>query len=890
MRIFYLFIFLCLIASAAIVFNGHSLKQLEYETRSFLSKERGEKSIRKFTLDNGLTVIIKNSDKVPLVAVKLVIKTGSATEGRFAGSGISHFTEHMLFKGTPSRAVGQIEKQIKSYGGYINAATSHDTTKVYLVVKREYLKEALELLSNFVFNPVFDEAEIAKEREVILSEIRMNRDEPSRRASALLWSSAYLVHPYRYPVIGYDDLFKKLSREDLVEYHTAKYIPDNCILSIVGDIDADKDGRVAKDIFEKLPRQPDIQSNRPIEPLQISPRRVEEEIPQLKLSRVMIAFHSSALASEDLYPLDLLAAALGEGESSRLYKRLVKDKKLVYSVSAYNYTPQDAGLFIIGLALEEDKIEKAADEVINELRKIKRSSLSNGELNKVRYAAMSSFIYSKESIEAQADDYASNYALTGDYNFSKRYLIGVDAVKRRDVKRAANRYLDFDNMTVAVIKAQKQRPADAIPASNENKKFDIKKTSLSNGAVILLCEDRSLPIISMSILFKGGVRTEDKATSGLSYLMANALLQGTRSHSGEWIAKETESRGIIFTSFSGKNSFGISVKCLKDDFDFSLDLVSDILRNANFPEKEVGILKNLQLAAIKAQDDDIFATASKELIKSIFKYHPYGMPDLGTKESVNNLKRDDIVKYYRRFVVPDNMVITIFGDIAAVKIQRDASAVFGGLGGCLNRLNVPPEPEQAGLRQSLRQMFKEQSVLMMGYPGADVKDPDRYVLDVINSILSHEGGRLYTAIRERLGLSYALGSFSVLGIDPGYNVLYVATSYKNADEAKRILLGQIKSLKSEGPTQEEMNLAKSNLSGNYFRSLEINSELGFRAGLDELYGVGYDNVFKYPAAIESVTADDVIRVARKYFADSRLNEILIYPVADTKPVMTKKER
>jgi len=890
MRIFHLFIFLCLVAAAAFVFRGPPPQRSEYEAPAFLTKERDEEPIQKFILDNGLAVIIKTSDKVPLVAVRLVVKTGSAAEGRFAGSGISHFTEHMLFKGTSGRPVGQIEKQIKSYGGYINAATSHDTTEVYLVVKREYLNGALELLSDIVFDPAFDEAELEKEREVILSEIRMNRDEPSRRVSVLLWSGAYLVHAYRYPVIGYEDLFRKLSRKDLLEYHTSKYIPGNCVLSIVGDIDVSGAGDAAKDIFGRLPREYDIQTSGPVEPLQVSTRMVEEEIPRLKLSRAMISFHGTALADEDLYPLDLLAAALGEGESSRLYKLLVKDKKLAYSVSAYNYTPRDAGLFIISLALEEEKIEEAVAEVLNELRKIKRRSLSSGELDKVRRAVSSSFIYSSESIEEQAGDYASNYALTGDYNFSKRYLEGIVAVKRRDVKQAANKYLGLDNMTVAVIKAQKETAAEPLPVSNENRKLDIDKMSLPNGATILLHEDRSLPIVSMNVLFKGGVRAEDKTTNGLSCLMANALLKGTGSHSAEWIAKETESRGIIFTSFSGKNSFGISVKCLKDDFDFSLDLVSDILRNANFPGKEVGILKELQLAAIKAQDDDIFATASKELIKSIFRYHPYGMPDLGTKESVNNLKREDLVEYYRRFAVPDNMVVTIFGDIDVLKARKEAAVVFGRSRGRLNGLSVPPEPEQAGSRQSLRQMFKEQSVLMIGYPGVDVKNPDRYVLDVINSILSHEGGRLYTAIRERLGLSYTLGSFSVLGIDPGYNALYVATSYKNAEEAKRLLLGQIKSLKSEGPTQEEMDLAKSDLTGGYFRGLEIDSELGFRAGLDELYGLGYGNIFLYPAAIESVTAADVIRAARKYYADPGLNEILVYPVAGPKPAAANRVR
>lgn len=867
MRIFYLFIFLCLIASAAFVFKGPHPQQLEYE-----------ETTQKLTLDNGLTVIIKNSDKIPLVAVRLVIKTGSATEGKFAGSGISHFVEHMLFKGTPTHPVGQIEKQIKSYGGYINAATSHDTTEVHLVVKREYLNEVLELLSDLVFNPSLDDSEFDKECEVILSEIRMNRDEPSRRVSVLLWGSAYLVHPYRYPVIGYEDLFRKVAREDLAQYHAANYIPNNCVLSIVGDIDVKMASEAAKNIFVRLPRKTDIQIARPQEPLQISSRRAEEEISQLKLSRVMIAFHGTALASEDLYSLDLLAAALGQGESSRLYRRLVRDKKLAYSVSAYNYTPQDPGLFIIGLALDEDKIEAAVAEVLSELNKIKSRSLSSGELDKVKKATLSSFIYSKESIETQADDYASNYAFTGDYDFSKRYLKGVGAVKRRDAERVANKYFNLDNMTIAAVKSEKRTAVSPAPGLKKGDKFDIKRVTLPNGAAILLREDRSSPVVSMSVLFKGGVRAEDKTTNGISYLMSSMLLKGTRSHSAEWIAEETESRGIIFTTFSGKNSFGISIKCLKGDFDFSLDLADDILTNATFPEKEFRILKGLQLAAIRAQDDDIFATASKELIKTIYRSHPYGMPDLGTKESVDGIKREDLIRYYRRFIAPDNMVVAIFGDIDADKMRKKASAVFGRLRGRLGELKIPLEPEQSEARQSLRQMPKEQTVLMIGYPGADVKNPDKYALDIINSILSHEGGRLYTAIREKLGLSYTVGSFSVLGIDPGYNVLYVATSSKNADEAKRLLLGQIKALKSEGPTQEEMDLAKSDLSGSYFRSLEINSELGFRAGLDELYGLGCDNVFKYPAAIESVSAADVIRIARKYFADPRLSEVIIQPV------------
>lgn len=394
MRILYIFILLCLIGTAVFILQASIPPKFKYE-----------ETAHSHGLDNGLTVITKSTHKVPLVAVRLVVKAGSATEGRFTGSGISHFVEHMLFKGTADLPVGEVEKHIKSYGGYINAYTSHDTTEVRLIVKSDHLDDALSLLSDFVFNTSFDESEFEKERDVILSEIRMNRDEPSSRVSTLLWETAYLMHPYRYPVIGYEDLFKQIKRDDLVEYHRSKYTPNNCILSIVGDIDEAAVIRSCEKTFGKLPRRAEAQPMSPQEPLQMSARKAEEQIEGLKLSRLVIAFHSTSLADTDLYPLDLLAAALGQGESSRLYNSLVKRKKLAYGVSSYNYTPRDPGLFIISLTLEERNIDAALKEVLSEIKNIKSRALRRSELEKVKRSVLSGYIYGKESIEAQADDY-----------------------------------------------------------------------------------------------------------------------------------------------------------------------------------------------------------------------------------------------------------------------------------------------------------------------------------------------------------------------------------------------------------------------------------------------------------------------------------------------------
>ncbi len=881
MRILYTFIFLCIAASIAFVLNESQLLKLE-----------DGHSLKKHTLHNGLTVVIKSSHKVPLVAVWLIVKTGSATEGRFAGSGISHFAEHMIFKGTPTRAVGEIEKQIKSYGGYINASTSHDTTEYHLIVKSEHLKETLELLSDCIANPAFDEVEFEKEKQVILNEIRMNRDEPSHKVSLLLWENAYLAHPYKYPVIGYEDLFKRIKREDLIEYHKANYIPNNIVLSIVGDIKNESTLQAVEETFGKLPREAGIETNASQEPLQMSMRRAEGEVAELKLSHLLLAFHSTRLADEDLYSLDLLAAALGQGESSRLYRKLVRDERLAYSASAFNYTPKDPGLFVIGLTLEEDKIEVALDEVLKELDRLRVHSLSRAELNKVKRSMLSEYIYERESIEAQAHDYAMNYALTGDYDFLKWYIKGINSVKASDVLKVAGKYFKREKLTVAILKSKAAGIAGASkPTPKIGKGFDIKKIILPNGVTTLMYEDHATPIVSIHILFKGGVRVEDEKVNGLSYLTSNMLLKGTKSRSAEWISKEVESRGIILASFSGNNSFGISLKCLKDEFDFSLRLIADILKNPTFPESELKILKEIQLAGVKAQEDDIFATASNTLLKTIFKTHPYKMNYLGTRESINNLKRDDLFKFYKRFVVPDNMVVAIFGDIDIKKIERAMSRAFNNLQGSrFEEAVVLNEPEQKGPRESTRQMQKEQAVLMMGYPGTDVKNPDKYVLEIINSILTRQGGRLYMDIREKLGLSYTLGSFSALGIDRGFFAFYVATTSENIEAVRQMLLKGINLLKAEGPTEEELNHAKADLLGGYFRGLEINSKMGFKVGLDELYGLGYKDIFRYSDEIQSITSEDVMEIANKYFVDSKLNIIIISPSLEKSTLLTSEAR
>ena len=222
------------------------------ETHAVTPERRA--SVRQLLLDNGLQLVWEEDHRQPLIAIEARIKGGLRGEGRRVGSGITHFIEHMLFKGTPTRPAGTIDQEVRRYGGTINAFTSFDATGVSLFVESHYLKDALGMLADILQHAVFDQAEFEKERAVIISEIQMNLDDPDRRLSQLFWSRHYLEHPYRHPILGYQPRLEQLTVEDLTEFYASQYQPQHIVISCVGDLDSDAFPALASELFKAWPR------------------------------------------------------------------------------------------------------------------------------------------------------------------------------------------------------------------------------------------------------------------------------------------------------------------------------------------------------------------------------------------------------------------------------------------------------------------------------------------------------------------------------------------------------------------------------------------------------------------------------------------------------------
>jgi len=819
----------------------------------------------KYVLDNGITVIIKEDGSSPLVALKVLVGVGSANEQEFMGSGISHLVEHMLFKGTATRRVGDIEKEIKSYGGTINAFTTHDYSGYQIVVPTPHASKCLAILKDVLFNSSLDKKELEKEKQVILKEIKLNRDEPARRLSRLLWSTAFRLHPYRHPVIGYQNLFERLDRASAFKFYKKMYIPNNITLVVVGDVDEESIHKDIEAIFGDIEREPLLEMETPGEPRQIS-KRIIEERDEVTLAYFGLAYRSVDLFDKDLFSLDVLSIILGDGASSRLNQRLYRDEKIVYSVGSWNYTPGDPGLFIISGVAEPDKVDAAIESILDEIEKIKDEGIKDEELAKAKNSVLTAHISTQETVSGQAGDLGSSELLTGDHNFSDRYVKGINSVSDDGIRRAASKHLIEDSLSVVRIMPQGWKDPSKAKAKKKTEKGRIRKYILSNGIKLLLREDREVPLVSIKAMFTGGLRTENKDTNGISNLAGAMLLKGTDSRTEEEISKTVESLGGGIGYVSGNNSFGVGLTTLSKDLDTGLELLKDVLFFSNCPEEILEREKASVLAAIKSEEDDVYRYSMRILKENIFRRHPYRFRAIGSIESVEKIGRTDIMNYYKMWARPNNMVLGVFGDIdaseALEKIESEFLEIKKGISPVIS---IPKERGPATRREVRKELKKAQSVVMAGFLGTTINSKDRYTLSVISSILSGKDGRLSMRIRERLGLAYTLGSFSLPGIDPGYYLFYVGTSSENIPTVKKELTKQIHLLIKKYVADEELKLAKAGLIGNHRIGLQTNSSLAFRACLDELYGLGYDDYLNYSQYIEKVTKEEILRVANKYF-------------------------
>lgn len=820
------------------------------------------------TLDNGMTVILEENHRAPVVTIQAWVGAGTVTEEEHIGSGISHFLEHMLFKGTERRSVGRIGEEVKEAGGSTNAYTGHDKTVYYITFHSDHFDKALDILADVLMNSTLAPEEVEREREVIVKEIQMNRDDPFRRLYMTAGATAYAVHPYRHPVIGYESLLRALTREDLAAYYRRLYVPNNILFLAIGDFDSDEALPKIRKAFEGFERKSIAPSVTPQEPLQRGRRERVDEF-DVTVAQSMMGVHGPNLHSADLYPMDVLAIVLGGGQTSRLYRELREERGIVYTISAWSATPRDPGMFWIFSTFEPENFAEVEKAVWEQIEKIRAEGISEQELETARAKVLSGYIFARETVEGRARSLGSDEFDAHDLNFGRNYVDSIARVTSDEIQAVIEKYFRPENSVVMTFVPRGKKAAskgESDPEDGETRAAEIEKLTLENGLTLLLREDHSAETVAIRLHALGGARSETESNTGITSLMSKAMLKGTATRSAEDIDLAIESRGGGISSFSGHNSFGFDLDMLSRDVAIGLEILADVLANPVFAPEEVERERTASLAAIKKVNDAIFSASMKLFRETMFEGHPYSFQPHGSEEVVAALGAEDLKEFHARVSGASRMVLAVFGDIDSAEVKDLVEKNFGGLarGGDLEFAG-PPDTSADGPRKASKPMNKEQLAILIGFPGMDVADPDRYTLEILTSFLNSQGGRLFQALRDERGLAYSVGAFNILGVDPGAFVLYIMTDPQKREEAVEGIFDVVGELRTKGLTAEELQRTKIEVMGHNAIRMQTNGRLATEVAFDELYGLGYDRHSRFDDGIRAVTAEDVLRVASEIF-------------------------
>lgn len=839
-----------------------------------------ELDVRIELLDNGLEVLIHEDPEAPVASVQAWVRVGSMQEGRLLGAGVSHLVEHMLFKGTEKRACNRIASEVQDVGGYINAYTSFDRTVYWIDVPGEGVGTAVSVLADMLQNSRFDPEDLAKEQDVIRREFAMGFDDPDSEVSRLLFSAAFREHPCRHPVIGHLDVFNRLAHEDVVGFYRHHYAPNRMFFVVAGPVNGDDVVRQLGEEFKDARRGDENVVWVAAEPPQIGPRRTHRAFPT-ELTKLCWSWQTPGQFHVDVPVLDVLAIALGQGRSSRLYSKLRDGRELAHQIGSGTYVLRENGLLVIQAECDPEQREPLIEALRGELELLRESGISEREVAKARAQALAEALHELTSARGIASSVGESWLATGTVCAGREYLRRLNEVRAEDVARVIRDYLDLDRLTEVILEPQASG-ARKPGGSRRGKAEDIRRVELANGLTLLVRTDRRLPLATVQSAFLGGLLAESPATAGLARLHSRTLLKGAGGWSAEQLASVLEDRGGDLGSSSGNNSFSVSASVLAPELGLAVDVVGRILTSPDFPANAVTRERKAMLAALKDRREQPMFLAGEELRRQIFGDHPYAHTRFGLAESIPGLDLEIVKAYQRQHVAGRNGVIAVFGDVDPEAVIDQVSAATAAMPSGERAFATVTDalpPGLAAARATVHDVVlpKQQAVLVMGFPAPELASPDRLAVDLIDEACSDMASRLFTRIREEMGLAYFVGATQFIGLRAGLFYFYVGTDPARVDEVHEAMNEEIARIGSCGLENHELERAKRTMISKFRQQMQTNEGLARLVALDELYGFGVDWHRDFAARCEAVSAGEIRRVAGSMIGDKTAVTVRVLP-------------
>ena len=863
-------------------------------------------------LPNGLKIFYEESKASRVTSIQIWVACGSVNESKQI-NGISHFIEHILFKGTKNHSLGGVADAIEKMGGELNAFTAKDYTCYYATVPTIYYKEAMSVLRDLVFSPLMNDKDIEDEREVILEEIRRYLDIPSSLASDGFYEVQFKDHPYGMPIQGYDKVVEKIATTTIKEYYSKFYVPSNAIVVLCGDTDEKEVLNTAANIFGDINNGGTLNIAIPqSEPLKEPGCKIYEL--DVKEAVLYFGFSIPNLMHKDVPALDLLSNILGQSESSRLVKKLRVEKGVVTSISTSSYTPKHAGSFVVGFSFDGEpskikaSIKDILDEIFKEFKRLKVDGLDKDELVRSKNMLLSEKIYERRTVDGMASRLGRLISVTGGVDFEEKYIESIKTVSSSDVMAVFDKYIisgitsisaavpnksdvtedDLISIFTKEIKKLASNSAKKAPSTDDQRiELDVgtlraatneqaKMIKNENGASVILKRLGSIPLCSLYICFPGGVSFEDDRTNGISNLTSRTLVYGAGNLAYDEITKKMDGSASFFDVFSGRDAFGLSLTVLKPYFEEILDTVKTIMVDPKFNKTYFNTEKKVIEDEIKSAEDNLSSYTHNLFLKTIYQKNQYRLDPLGTMESIKSISNNDVNDFYDGILNPQKMIISFAGDFeedSAIKWSNDLTSMMKGKGN--RRQNIIDEPKQEGPRHVVFKKDSKQAHVIFGYKSCNVLNEDVNALKVLTGVLLGQSGRLFINLRDKQSLAYSVFPMQMFAKQFGYFAVYIATEHAKVDKSILEIRSELDRLKQVFVSDEELKRSKNYLIGLKEIELQTSCAQALNMGLYEFYGLGFKKIFNYSENIMKITKEDIQRVAIKYFVEDKENLVIL---------------
>jgi zinc protease len=872
-------------------------------------------STKRVTLDNGLTVIVRESHRVPVVSFWIWYRVGSRNEP-LGCTGISHWVEHMLFKGTPDYQPGEIFRTINKFGGTLNGFTSLDYTAYFETLPNTQLELAVSIEADRMQNAIFDPDEFEKERTVILSEREGNENSPGFHLREEMMAAAFRAHPYGQSLIGYESDLKSMTRDELYEHYRTYYTPRNSTVVVVGDVDTDEAVEIVQRHFGPIDPGPDVPDVRTSEPEQLAERRVTLRRPA-PARQMSLAWHGPNASNPDAPAMEVLDTILsggkgiglgsggGMGRSSRLYRALVSSGLCSGAGSGFSLSI-DPNLFSISATLLPDSVGEDVEAVVfDQVNRLRDELVEPSELERAIKQIRAQFAYSTESVTHQGY-WLGSMATVAPERDPDEFIEEVAAVTAEDVQRVARTYLregcytlgwlipedfagDVSEPAEPEVAAIMNRPAfytDGHPeeavAGAPRTKLDISERTLSNGTRLVSNFDPTSEAAVVELRIPAGSALDGDAP-GLARLTGGMLTRGAAAFTFDQFNEELDSLGAAIGVSTGRDHVDISIQCLREDAGRMIQLMAEVVMTPTFPEDELQRVRAQSLNALRRTLDDTRSEASHKLRTMLFpEGHPLHHRAIGTEESLNTISRDQLVDYHRYAYTANGAIFAVAGgletDRAAELIDhafRDWSPVESPSRVTIDPVGAPTEQ----VRASGSIAGKSQSDIAMGLPTVERLHPDYEALRMGNLILGRLGlmGRLGANVRDTLGLAYYAFSNLSAGSTYGRWTAQAGVNPENVDTAIDAILHEVQRLRDELVDPDEISDAKSFMVSSLPIGLESSGAIVATMLQIAFHDLGLDYVERLPERVNAVTPEAIRDAANRHLDPQRMAIAVVGP-------------